>query len=405
MRLKRQASGHPNRLGVSIFVFLSFVSSGLFLLGIPLYLASLGASSFVIGLSLASAGLAEAFLVFKWGAITDRYGPIRPLLIGGIATAVFYLALGLSNSLALVLLLRVGVAAARSVLFVAGRVFFSLSFDVDKQGAAMGFFSLLFWGGLMLGFFVAGIALNVIEVGDLFLLSGTIQVLAILLGALTIEFKRPPSSTSVPSSRTKFRQERMSWRELIGGRQRIGVFAVTALLTAAWISINGFIPLYITESAELPASSVGVILGIATGLGTVFVMLAGKLVDAFGELRVLRLGLTVILVAVATFALPLGFVAITIAMSGVMIGRASSDPSLLSVLARTSEATQRGRTFSVYVLALDAGLIVGPILMGASWELFGARGAFWLPFVLVGLALAFASRTSDDPIRVEHVPG
>jgi len=114
---------------------------------------------------------------------------------------------------------------------------------------------------------------------------------------------------------------------------------------------------------------------------------AGSWGDRFGNVRMMRLGLAIIVVAstVAVFAFDYWVLLAVRFAEGV--GSAFYVTSSLATLARTVPPEMRGRYMGLYVNALLVGQIIGPVIGGAVVLAWGLRAPFAAYALLTGVGI------------------
>jgi len=120
-------------------------------------------------------------------------------------------------------------------------------------------------------------------------------------------------------------------------------------------------------------------------------VLSGSIADRFGRRRMLKIGLTVFLVASVTSALApsVGVLIAARALQGV--GGAMVTPATMSIVRNTFEdPRERAHAFGIYTGTFGVSLAAGPVLGGLLVSAVSWRAVFFinLPLVLIVIALA-----------------
>lgn len=164
-------------------------------------------------------------------------------------------------------------------------------------------------------------------------------------------------------------------------REGTAVLGVGLFTNAVWDMLSVVVPLY-AVAVGLGAAEIGLIVAARSLLPALLSIHGGILMDELGTRRVL------IAVAVASAALPLliplsGWFAALVALQ-LLLGLASG---LAMAASQTwSLLTSRGLTSMLarYSIATRIGTFVGPVIVGAAWDLFGP----WIAFACVALCSA-----------------
>jgi Arabinose efflux permease len=137
--------------------------------------------------------------------------------------------------------------------------------------------------------------------------------------------------------------------------------------------------------------------GIATQQWTVdaylvtlgaLILVAGSLSDAFGRLRILRIGLALFgLASVAIAAAPdPTFLVVARAVQGV--AGALLVPSSLALITSEFDGRERGRAIGIWTALTSVAMIIGPLVGGVFVDLVSWRVAFLINVVPIGVTLA-----------------
>ena len=161
-------------------------------------------------------------------------------------------------------------------------------------------------------------------------------------------------------------------------REAVAVLGVGLFTNAIWDMLSVVVPLY-AVAVGLNAAQIGMIVAARSLLPALLSIHGGILMDELGTRRVL------ICVAVASAVLPLliplsGWFTALLALQ-LLLGLATG---LAMAASQTwSLQTSRGMTalLARYSIATRVGTFIGPIVVGAAWDLFGA----WIAFTCVAI--------------------
>lgn len=118
------------------------------------------------------------------------------------------------------------------------------------------------------------------------------------------------------------------------------------------------------------------------------ILVAGSLSDAFGRIRILRIGLVLFglsSVAIAAAPDPL-FLIVARGVQGV--AGALLVPSSLALITSTFDGKARGRAIGIWTGLTSVAMIIGPLVGGAFVDLLSWRLAFVINVVPIGVTLA-----------------
>jgi len=352
---------------------------------LPVFLvAGLGASPLVLGLIEGAAeGVASVMRVFS-GALSDRSGRRKPLILCGYALAALSKPLfPLAGSAATVFAAR---ATDRLGKGIRGAPRDALVADVTPQasrGAAYGLRQALDTVGAVLGPALA-IALMYLLANDVRAVFWVATVPALLAVAVLVVFVREPAA---PRPRAALQRFTFAW--LRPGTVPPGcraVIALAALLAFARVA-EAFVLLRASELG-LAAALVPLVLIVMNVAYALSAWPAGAYSDRFGRKPVLACGLGLLLLAdllLARAADP--WTALLGAMVwGLHLG--ATQGLLAALLADRAPADARGAAFGWLHLGTGLATVLAGALGGWLWTRFGAGAAYAAGAVCAALALA-----------------
>ena len=162
-------------------------------------------------------------------------------------------------------------------------------------------------------------------------------------------------------------------------RLLIPLFIVSGI---AWgITVN-YLPLFLNEKTPLVLSSIGIIVSLWIGVGTIVCLFYGKIQSYFGRKTIIILayfamGLTGFFLAFSTNISIIIFIVILLGISTFL-----TFPALFSFVSEATHESIEGKTLGyVFTLQLGGGAIF-LFLSGIFADLFG----IWIPFAFLGLA-------------------
>ena len=352
---------------------------------LPVFLvAGLGASPLALGLIEGAAeGVASVMRVFS-GALSDRSGRRKPLILCGYALAALSKPLfPLAGSAATVFAAR---ATDRLGKGIRGAPRDALVADVTPQasrGAAYGLRQALDTVGAVLGPALA-IALMYLLANDVRAVFWVATVPALLAVAVLVVFVREPAA---PRPRAALQRFTFAW--LRPGTVPPGcraVIALAALLAFARVA-EAFVLLRASELG-LAAALVPLVLIVMNVAYALSAWPAGAYSDRFGRKPVLACGLGLLLLAdllLARAADP--WTALLGAMVwGLHLG--ATQGLLAALLADRAPADARGAAFGWLHLGTGLATVLAGALGGWLWTRFGAGAAYAAGAVCAALALA-----------------
>lgn len=357
---------------------LTDVSSEMIYPLLPQFLAgTLGAAAWTVGLVEGLAETTAAAVKILAGALTDRSGKRKPLMLLGYGLAGLVRPLiGLSTSWAMVLALRVTDRIGKGLRGAPRDALIADVTPAHQRGAAYGLHRAMDHLGAVIGPLVAALLLRQggLDVRDVFLLAGVPAALVMVL--LVVGVREP----AVPPPRSAQRPK-LAWRTLPPGLRRM---VVAIGLFTLGNSTDAFLLLALTD-AGLPLAWVAAAWSAHHVVKVVSTALFGRLSDRLGRkglvlagwalYAAVYLGLAVVDSLQATVALFLAY--------GVYFGL--TEPVEKAWVADLAPPEQRGVAFGVWQAVVALGALPASLAFGLVWNRWGEAAAFTLGATLAAL--------------------
>jgi MFS family permease len=363
----RVAQGWP--LVLALFVATTAVEAfgfGQIYRFLPLYLHELGTPNALVprwtGLLTASTFLLGLPLVPFWGVWADKYSRKLVIIRSAYVEALVFTTVGLSQNryqLAGALLL-IGFQLGNSGVMLSA---LRAATPVDRVGFATGILGAAPALGFALGPVFGGVLVDQLgwDLRYLFFLDGALSVATALMLTLGYREVRPAN----PPTASAWRLAGRALRLVFTTRVTVGLLSVFLLVMLAQQIAIPFFPLVVRRLHPDPAglaSTIGIVLGVATLAGTLLSPIAGLLGDRFGLRRalvasVLLASASLVLVQRAS-ALPLLAVA-ALLFSAAATAAASMIFALLAI--RVPEDRRSTTLNLVYLPLYLAGIIGGSL--------------------------------------------
>jgi predicted MFS family arabinose efflux permease len=184
--IARALRSRPRLLLPYLFYFVDRYTVGFFVVLFPLYLGSLGIQDPAVrGRYLALFLLPFALLQYFTGRLAERVGPYPPLIVGSLLYGLLLCAVGYSDLYMLWwVMAALGVLAA--LMFPPAIMLTARHSDEATRGSAMGGFNLAGSLGFAIGPLVGAWAYASRGYGFAFVVSGSLEVLAVAVAAVVL---------------------------------------------------------------------------------------------------------------------------------------------------------------------------------------------------------------------------
>lgn len=398
-----------------VIVFIDMIGFGIIIPLLPYYgqtfageIQQVGA---FLGTEIAPEGLVIAVLfsvyslmqfIFApiWGRLSDRYGRRPVLLWNLVGSVISYIIFGLAGSLLVLFFSRViqGVAGAK---IATAQAYIADITPPGKRARGMGMIGAGLGLGFVFGPAIAGILISLensvlsfplldsILQHNIYALPGYFAALLSLINLVVLYFLLPePKEREVSASQKRFRT--WDWQEFRTALEspRLGLLLVIIFLaTMAFSSMESMFALW-GETAlginEKTNSYLFAYIGILIALNQGVVV--GRLAEKFGERRLVVLGTASLMVSLLVLPFSLSIWMLMSVLVFLAFGSGVNTPSLQSLVSQISEDTNVGGTLGLSQSTSSLARIIGPLLGGWMYDMFGIE----FPFI-VGAAIMFAA--------------
>lgn len=393
----RPRAAAPRGWYILILGFVGFVTSfgaHIVAVNLPTYAEEVGVGLAVIGLLIAAYDFAEIVAKPIFGAVADRQGMKRTMLISIAVFTVASLAYPFVDP-RLLLLVRFAQGVGAAGLSAVSLAMVGMYYPTGR-GAAYGRYNLLKGAGYVISPLVGGAIVVQSNFAAIFFAAAAVGGVAFLLSLLLPEpggdadLDDDDDDLSLGSMIAVFRKPALwPWYGVIV----INMFFVGILF--------GFLPVRIHALGYSPLAT-GFFLAAAMLSYLLVQPLAGMLADRVDAVRTIRAGL--LLSAIGIILVPFVSGALLVAVSivaGVGIGTVwTNSDALMSTLA---ESGRLGATMGAAGSFKELGDMLGPLLIGVLAQAFGLTAGFVACGVLGLLALGMLIRltpVSKTPARM-----
>ena len=373
--------------GINFLITLGFGIADAFF---SVYVISLGARGFLLGLPLGIYALSKIILSPFMGAGADLVGRRRFLLISISLYLIVSLSYLITSDLTFIVFIRLlqgaGCAMLRPVLIS----LISECTPEDRRAEGMGKFDISFYGALSLGPVIGGILKDACGFTGIFAMLALLCAVALVIAWVCIPICRPRTVFDAAAAGPA------DMAPLAGMSGQYRTF--TGLLAfifgrACGISLLGaFLPVLLIERLHLSGTGAGMIIASSTVVMTLLLYPAGKLSDRAPRKWLIFAG--GVMVSLLYFLIPSapGFHQMLLICAGIGFFSVLSQPASSALLVEEGQRHGMGVTLGIFNAVLNLGFVAGP-LIGAGIQsstglavVFYAAGGIGLAACLIFFA-------------------
>ncbi|MEY3994988.1 MAG: hypothetical protein RL690_384 [Actinomycetota bacterium] len=384
---------------VSILVAASFfvaVGFGIVLPAIPVFAKSFGVNNAAIGLMVSAFAITRFASGLISGSLVDKFGERAVFSSGVFMVALFTFLAGLAQSYEQLLFFRAAGGLGSSMFSVAAGSVIMRSVDDANRGRAQSVYQGSFLLGGIAGPAIGGL-LSVISLrAPFFVYSGML----ICSGTVAHFFLKGDKIGKVDKSVDT--SDHTTVREALAMKPyRI---ALVLAFIGSWVFFGlraSILPIFVTEELNSTTAVVGYGLALSAVIQGVILLRAGRYSDEKGRRAASIIGAQVVLLGVLLLTFSVHIWMYLLAMAVLGFGGAFISITPASIVGDVIKG-KGGKVIAIFQMAGDAGMMVGPIIIGAISDLFSYRAAFGMSAAIFVIALALVyqipeTRNVEEP--------
>jgi MFS family permease len=357
------------------FTFTVFLSAFQLLPTAPFHIIDLGGSTFASGLFLGFLTYASAFSAPLTGAIADRLGQRRILIITSLALAVFSALYAMITDFRFMLAIAIVQGVFWSGLLSASSAYMTNMLPERRRAEGIGYWGLSSVGAIAVA---PTVGFSLYREGW-----GALCAVGVALNLLmaVIAWRLPEHPAAEPLTATAGRPRRgiLEWRVLL-------ISMSLFLYSFGYGGITSFTAMYADANGVSPK---GIYLTLLALVILVTRPLSGRFGDRLGYKRVFAPCLVLISVGLACLAFggTRGWMIASAVIFGAGFGTAY--PVYIGYVMQGVAADRRGAAFGAILAAFDTGIGTGSTMMGWLIQRHGFAFAFGIAAALSALALPY----------------
>ena len=384
---------------VSILVAASFfvaVGFGIVLPAIPVFAKSFGVNNAAIGLMVSAFAITRFASGLISGSLVDKFGERAVFSSGVFMVALFTFLAGLAQSYEQLLFFRAAGGLGSSMFSVAAGSVIMRSVDDANRGRAQSVYQGSFLLGGIAGPAIGGL-LSVISLrAPFFVYSGML----ICSGTVAHFFLKGDKIGKVDKSVDT--SDHTTVREALTMKPyRI---ALVLAFIGSWVFFGlraSILPIFVTEELNSTTAVVGYGLALSAVIQGLILLRAGRYSDEKGRRAASIIGAQVVLLGVLLLTFSVNVWMYLLAMAILGFGGAFISITPASIVGDVIKG-KGGKVIAIFQMAGDAGMMVGPIIIGAVSDLFSYRAAFGMSAAIFVIALVLVyqipeTRNVEEP--------
>ncbi len=403
------AALRENETLLTLCIMMVFVMVGFGMISpvLPLYGASFGVSSALVGMLVTAFGLARLFANLPAGRLADRIGR-RPLIVfAPLITTAGAIFAGLAPSFWLLVAARFVQGAGSAIFATAAMTMLADISTPETRGRLMTVFQGSLLLGTSIGPSIGGLAAGVVGLQGVFYIYAVISSLAAVWAYFRVKETLDPANQSrrraSPSTSGGTGQAApRTWSMLLNP----GFLAVSLVSLSIFFMRTGsrstIIPLLGAERLHMSESTIGLVLTVAAVFNVVTLPVAGWGIDRLGRKPVIVPSLLVSAFSLLLFATAPGTAMFFVAAAVMGAGTGIAGPAPAAYVADLARGENYGATLGLFRTISDLGFVIGPVLLGWLADRSGFSFSLYVNLILLIVAAAvFALVAKETSVKRE----
>ena len=374
----------------SFFVAVGF---GVIVPSIPIYSRSFGVSAAAVGFVISAFAIMRFISGLYSGKLVNRFGERHVFAFGVFMVSISSFLTGIAANYWQLLFFRTAGGLGSSMFSVAASSVIFKSISPDLRGRAQSLYNGTFLVGAVAGPAIGGMLMSISLRAPFFGYS----IMLLISGSIAYKFLK--ASHLEPANGQV--EDEMTIKDALA-LPAFRVAIITSFLFA--LAIMGprlsIIPIFVVEDLSGSNSFVGYVYTASALIQGTFLMRAGQLSDRRGRRLMLKMGSSITWIGMAMFLFAGHKSIFILAMMIIGFGTAflSTTPSAIVADVITGKS---GKVIGFFQMAGDAGMIVGPILIGLLADAYNFETAFAATLAIYSITLLLAWRMPETLVTAK----
>lgn len=370
---------------IFFIVFIDLLGFGIILPLLPYIAEKFQANPFQIGILTATYSIFQLIAAPILGRLSDRYGRKKVLIISQFGSAIGYLILGLANNLSMLFLSRIIDGITGGNISIAQAYIADVT-TKENRARGMGLIGAAFGLGFIFGPAIGG-AMSKISYSTPAYFATIVSLITFFTTAFFLK-ETVNKNKAEHSPRTKF-----SFSELkrVLKLYTIGVLIIVFFLLNTAFSIQtGIFALWTQKTFNFDASQNGWLFAYIGILAAIFqIKLLPWVVKKFHEKKILIFSFVFLFLGMFFIPLSKNPNFLFIPLFFLPLGNGLANPTIQALASKNVTQEEYGGILGILQSAGAMGRIVGPILGGEIFEIFGGNAPFFFGATIIFFTLIY----------------
>jgi multidrug resistance protein len=359
-------------------MLISMLGFGIVVPLLPIYADQMGASALEIGFINAGFSLMVLVALPFMGRLSDHFGRKIFLCIGLSILTVASLGFIWAQTPLQLIMVRVFQGLGASMHLPIAQAYLGDITPKGQEGRWMGHFSAILFSGISIGPLFGGVLTDLFSTTTTFLVMSALC----LIGLVAVIIFLPKVA-----KRMVAKQEGSVFDSLRKSHIMKGVFVFRIALGFSNACILTFLPLFGSQNLGLSVFLIGVLIAARTPLA-LLQSYTGIMADKYNRRGLITVGTLTAIIFVALMPIAGGFWSLLVLFALMSIGIAIAMPAATAYVVEEGRVFGMGASMALFMMAMQIGNGVGPIMLGGIVNAMGIKTAFYATAVLLVLGIA-----------------
>lgn len=356
---------------------------------IPVFAKSFGVNNAAIGLMVSAFAITRFASGLISGTLVDKFGERAVFSSGVFMVALFTFLAGLAQSYHQLLIFRAAGGLGSSMFSVAAGSVIMRSVDDNHRGRAQSVYQGSFLLGGIAGPAIGGLLSTISLRAPFFVYS----VLLLVSGVVAFFFLKG-DKIGVKSDFDST-EESTSIAEAL--RMKPYLIALMLIFIETWVTFGlrvSILPIFVTEELDSSTAVVGFGFAISAVMQGAFLLRAGRYSDSRGRKASSIIGAHIVFIGVLLLTFSIHEWMFLVSMFIMGLGTAFLITVPASIVGDVIKG-KGGKVIGIFQMAGDAGMIVGPIIIGWISDIYSYRTAFGFSALIFTIVLFLVYRIPE----------
>jgi DHA1 family multidrug resistance protein-like MFS transporter len=348
-------------------MLISMLGMGVVVPLLPIYADQLGASALEIGFISAGFSLSLMVSLPFMGRLSDRFGRKVFLCSGLIILTIASLGFIWAQNPLQLILVRIFQGIGASMHLPIAQAYLGDITPKGEEGKWMGHFSAILFSSMSIGPLFGGVLTDLFSINTTFLVMAALCLIGLMA---TIIFLPEVAKRMVA------KQEGSAFDGLRKSNILRGAFTFRMALGFSTACIMTFLPLFASQNLGMSVSLIGLLIASRAPLA-LLQSYTGTLADKYSRRGLVIAGSAAAVIFVALMPTAGSFWPLLVMYALMAIGTAFAMPAATAYVVEEGRVFGMGASLALFMMAMQIGNGVGPVMFGGIVDLLGIESAFY----------------------------